>query len=136
MTADALPVSGAWMPGDPPGRRQFFTFATDRRFALEGGATLRDVTVAYETWGTLNADRSNAVLVCHAWTGDSHAAGPAGRGHPTPGWWEPIVGPGPRDRHRPLVRRVPQRARRVSGLDRPGVTASRRRPALRVAASR
>lgn len=94
MTSAALPVSGAWMPGDPPGRRQFFTFATDRRFALDGGAALRDVTVAYETWGTLNQDRTNAVLVCHAWTGDSHAAGPAGRGHPTPGWWEPMIGPG------------------------------------------
>jgi len=94
MLADVLPVTGAWMPGDPPGRRRFFTFATDRQFALDSGAALRDVTVAYEVWGTLEPDASNAVLLCHAWTGDSHAAGPAGRGHPTPGWWEGMIGPG------------------------------------------
>jgi homoserine O-acetyltransferase len=88
------PPTGAWRPGDEPGRRQFFTFATDRGFAVESGAVLRDVTVAYETWGQLNSDRSNAVLLCHAWTGDSHAAGPAGRGHPAPGWWDEIIGPG------------------------------------------
>ena len=88
------PPTGAWRPGDHPGRRQFFTFATDRGFAVESGAVLRDVTVAYETWGTLNADASNAVLLCHAWTGDSHAGGHAGRGHPTPGWWDDIIGPG------------------------------------------
>ncbi len=82
------------MPGDPPGHRRFFTFATDRRFALDSGATLCDVTVAYETWGTLDATASNAVLLCHAWTGDSHVTGPAGTGHPTPGWWEGMVGPG------------------------------------------
>ena len=69
------------MPGDPAGQRQFFTFAIDRRFALDSGATLADVTIAYETWGTLDAAGANAVLLCHAWTGDSHAAGPAGRGH-------------------------------------------------------
>ena len=94
MRSDIAPVTGAWMPGDPPGRRQFFTFATDRGFALESGRVLHDVTVAYETWGTLAPDGSNAVLVCHAWTGDSHVAGPAGKGHPTPGWWEGMVGPG------------------------------------------
>lgn len=94
VTSDIAPASGAWMPGDAPGRRQFFTFATDRGFALEGGVVLHDVTVAYETWGTLAPDASNAVLICHAWTGDSHVAGPAGRGHPTPGWWEGMVGPG------------------------------------------
>jgi homoserine O-acetyltransferase/O-succinyltransferase len=88
------PATGAWRPGDHPGRRQFFTFATDRGFAVESGAVLRDVTVAYETWGTLNEDASNAVLLCHAWTGDSHAGGHAGRGHPTPGWWDDIIGPG------------------------------------------
>ncbi len=66
----------------------------DRPVALDVGATLRDVSIAYETWGTLNADASNAVLICHAWTGDSHVTGAAGEGHPTPGWWEGIVGPG------------------------------------------
>jgi homoserine O-acetyltransferase len=90
----ALPVTGAWLPGDDPGHRSFFTFATDRRFALDTGATLQDVTVAYETWGRLDADGSNAILVCHAWTGDSHAAGPAGRGHGAPGWWDDTIGPG------------------------------------------
>ncbi len=88
------PASGAWKPGDPVGHRRFHTFAVDRPFSLEGGASLTDVTVAYETWGELNEDGSNAVLVCHAWTGDSHVSGPAGEGHPTPGWWEGIVGPG------------------------------------------
>ena len=66
-------ASGAWMPGDAVGSRQFFMF--DRPFALDGGATLSDVTLAYETWGTLDPDGRNAVLLCHAWTGDSHAAG-------------------------------------------------------------
>lgn len=62
--------------------------------SLDSGASLPNVTVAYETWGTLNADRSNAVLVEHALTGDSHVVGPAGPGHPTAGWWEDLVGPG------------------------------------------
>jgi len=52
------------------------------------------VRVAYETWGTLNAARDNAILVEHALTGDSHVTGPAGPGHPTPGWWDSLVGPG------------------------------------------
>ena len=69
------PVSGAWQPGDDPGRRQFVRIAVDRPFILDGGGRLRDVDIAYETWGTLAPDGANAVLVCHAWTGDSHAAG-------------------------------------------------------------
>jgi homoserine O-acetyltransferase len=88
------PVSGAWRPGDDPGRRQFLTVAADRPFALDHGGRLSDVVIAYETWGELDAAASNALLVCHAWTGDSHLAGPAERGHPTPGWWEGVVGPG------------------------------------------
>ena len=86
------PVTGAWMPGHPAGSRRFFTF--DRPFALEGGATLRDLTLAYETWGTLAPDGSNAVLLCHAWTGDSHAAAAPDDGDTQPGWWEGGVGPG------------------------------------------
>ena len=66
MTSQPLPVTGAWQPTDPPGRRQFLTIANDHPFALESGVALRDVTIAYETWGVLNEDRSNAVLVCHA----------------------------------------------------------------------
>jgi homoserine O-acetyltransferase len=65
----------------------------DDGIALECGKTLRRHTVAYSTYGTLNADRSNAVLVCHALTGDQYVAG----AHPVtgkPGWWETIVGPG------------------------------------------
>jgi homoserine O-acetyltransferase len=94
MPSDALPVTGAWRPGDPVGRRRFFTFATDHPFAVESGAVLSDVVIAYETWGTLDADASNAILVCHAWTGDCHAAGRAGAGHATPGWWDDVVGRG------------------------------------------
>jgi homoserine O-acetyltransferase len=52
------------------------------------------VTVAYETWGTLNTSRSNAVLVLHALTADSHATGPAGLGHGASGWWQGVIGPG------------------------------------------
>jgi homoserine O-acetyltransferase len=89
-----LPASGAWRPGDPAGHREFLKLAEDRPFVLEGGGALRDITIAYESWGTLAADGTNAILVCHALTGDSHAAGPLTDGHPTPGWWEDIIGPG------------------------------------------
>jgi homoserine O-acetyltransferase len=88
------PATGAWMPGDPVGQRRFFDFPAERPFALDGGVTMHGITLAYETWGALDDSASNAVLLCHAWTGDSHAAGPAGRGHPQPGWWEGLIGPG------------------------------------------
>jgi homoserine O-acetyltransferase len=63
-------------------------------FDLAHGGSLPAVRVAYETWGSLAPGGDNAVLVEHALTGDSHVAGPAGPGHPTPGWWEGLVGPG------------------------------------------
>ncbi|MFI5052756.1 MAG: homoserine O-acetyltransferase [Acidimicrobiia bacterium] len=87
-----VPVTGAWRPGDDPGFRQFLTI--DESFALEAGGSLPSVTVAYETWGTLAPDASNAVLVLHALTGDSHAAGPAATGHGDVGWWDGTIGPG------------------------------------------
>ena len=80
-----------WRAGDPVGRRHTVGVGT---ITLEARGALPDVEVAYETWGTLNAARDNAVLVLHALTGDSHVAGPAGPGHPTPGWWDALVGPG------------------------------------------
>jgi homoserine O-acetyltransferase/O-succinyltransferase len=89
----ALPATGAWQPGDHPGRRRFVDLP-DRPFALEGGGLLRGLTVAYETWGELAPDRSNAVLVCHALTGDSHVSGGIVPGHAVPGWWDGVVGPG------------------------------------------
>ncbi|MFL4478479.1 homoserine O-acetyltransferase [Paeniglutamicibacter sp. ORCA_105] len=60
-------------------------------YTFETGATLPEIVLGYETWGTLNADASNAVLIAHALTGDSHVA----RGASTePGWWDGFVGPG------------------------------------------
>ena len=118
-------------PGSPatsPGGRRFARLDSRRRpaSALEGGGTLPGLTVAYETWGTLDPTRSNAVLVLHALTGDSHAAGPAGPGHPH----ARVVGradrPGRGHRHRPLVRGLPQRARGVPGNDGPVVAVARR----------
>ncbi|NUU05966.1 homoserine O-acetyltransferase [Leifsonia sp. C5G2] len=85
------PASGAWKESDPPGDRQFAGIGA---FTFESGESLPFVRVAYETWGELSPERDNAVLVLHALTGDSHAIGPAGRGHSTPGWWQGIIGPG------------------------------------------
>ncbi len=89
-----LPATGAWQPGDPPGRRRFLDLPPGRPFALEGGGLLPSVTLAYETWGELDDTADNAILVCHALTGDSHAAGALVPGHPTPGWWDRLIGPG------------------------------------------
>ncbi|MFE0521002.1 homoserine O-acetyltransferase [Streptomyces sp. NPDC058954] len=86
------PASGAWREGDPPGRRLWHV--RERPLPLEAGGELPAVRLAFETWGRLAADRSNAVLVLHALTGDSHVAGPAEPGHPTPGWWDGLIGPG------------------------------------------
>jgi len=94
VTAEPIPVSGAWRPGDEPGRRRFATLFTERPHVLEAGGRLAQVVMAYETWGTLAPDRSNALLVLHALTGDSHASGPAGPGHLHPGWWDEVIGPG------------------------------------------
>jgi len=88
----SLPVTGAWRVGDEPGRRQFATF--DHPLPLEAGGFLAPVTVAYETWGTLAPDASNAVLVLHALTMDSHATGPPEPGHAFPGWWDGVIAPG------------------------------------------
>ncbi|OBF27858.1 homoserine O-acetyltransferase [Mycobacterium sp. ACS4331] len=61
---------------------------------LESGVVLDDVSIAVQRWGELNENRDNVVMVLHALTGDSHITGPAGPGHPTPGWWDGVAGPG------------------------------------------
>ena len=87
---------GIWQPGHPRGGRRFIELFGDTEggLALEFGGRLADVTVAYEQWGTLNAERSNGILVLHALTMDSHASGPVGPGHVATGWWDGLIGPG------------------------------------------
>lgn len=74
-----------------PGHR--VTLAAELPMKLDSGATIGPFTVAYQTYGTLNADRTNAILVCHALTGDQYVM----ESHPItgkPGWWSMTVGPG------------------------------------------
>jgi homoserine O-acetyltransferase len=81
-------VSEADRPSSP-----FVRFGPDRPLLLDSGGQLVDLQIAYQTYGELNADRSNAILVCHALTGDQHAAS----AHPVtgkPGWWSEMVGSG------------------------------------------
>ena len=70
------------------------TFAQDEPFRLESGATLGPVTVAYETYGRLNADGTNAILIVHALSGSAHAAGYHSPDDAKPGWWDDCIGPG------------------------------------------
>ncbi len=67
---------------------------TDRPLTLASGQTIAPVTVAYETYGCLNDARDNAVFVCHALTGDAHAAGVYSSEDRKPGWWDQLIGPG------------------------------------------
>ena len=72
---------------------QVARFGPDQPLKLDAGVELAPFQIAYQTYGTLNSARSNAVLICHALTGDQHAASV----HPVtgkPGWWETMVGSG------------------------------------------
>ena len=73
--------------------RNWRRFGADQPLQLDCGIDLSPFQIAYQTYGQLNADRSNAILICHALTGDQHVANI----HPVtgkPGWWETMVGPG------------------------------------------
>ena len=77
--------------GELPGHR--VVLGRDRPLRLDCDASLGPFTLAYQTYGRLNADKSNAILVCHALTGDQYVAEP----HPLtakPGWWDTLAGPG------------------------------------------
>jgi len=75
--------------------KKFFIFADPPDLmALDSGARLGPVTLAYETAGKLSEDRSNAVLILHALSGDSHVAGYYSEKDAKPGWWDIMVGPG------------------------------------------
>jgi homoserine O-acetyltransferase/O-succinyltransferase len=78
---------------DQPHESLIAHFGADRPLQLDAGVELAPLQIAYKTYGTLNAARSNAVLICHALTGDQHVASV----HPVTkksGWWETMVGPG------------------------------------------
>ena len=75
--------------------KKFFTFAEPpHEMPLDCGAKLGPITLAYETYGTLNRDRSNAILILHALSGDCHAAGRYSKEDKYPGWWDNTIGPG------------------------------------------
>jgi homoserine O-acetyltransferase len=63
-------------------------------FTTQGGRTLKNVKVGWESYGTLNADKSNAILICHFFSGNSHAAGKYDAKDAAPGYWDAIIGPG------------------------------------------
>ncbi len=89
--APSAPASGAWREGDPAGRRRFADLGD---LPLTSGQVLPGVRLAYETWWPPPREAEGVVLVLHALTGDSHVVGVQEPGHPSPGWWPAMVGPG------------------------------------------
>ncbi|HCZ49005.1 MAG TPA: homoserine O-acetyltransferase, partial [Gammaproteobacteria bacterium] len=79
---------------DSVGLVQPRSFRCDTPLQLDSGRELPGFELKYETYGTLNAARSNAVLVCHALSGDHHAAGWHSTQDKRPGWWDHCIGPG------------------------------------------
>jgi len=86
--------SPAPLPADSVGLVTPENFTFEQPLTLECGAQLDQYTLRVERYGELNADRSNAVLICHALSGDHHAAGYHALDERKPGWWEACIGPG------------------------------------------
>ena len=74
--------------------RQYYTFAKDVPMPLDSGEQLGPITLAYETYGQLNAEKSNAILILHALSGDAHASSCQSQTDENPGWWDDCIGPG------------------------------------------
>ncbi|MBW1636320.1 MAG: alpha/beta fold hydrolase, partial [Deltaproteobacteria bacterium] len=77
--------------------KQYYTFASPPdELTLESGEKLGPITIAYETYGTLSREKDNVILVAHAFSGDSHAAGyyQSDDKEIKPGWWDSMIGPG------------------------------------------
>ncbi|MFC1570786.1 homoserine O-acetyltransferase [Candidatus Omnitrophota bacterium] len=72
---------------------KYYNLPEGEEFVLESGVKLKELKIAYETYGELTESKDNAVLICHALSGDSHAAG-FYAGDNKPGWWEDMIGPG------------------------------------------
>ena len=92
MDVRGAPGGSAWLEAEAP-HSQIVRFPPECALALDAGVSLSPLTVAYQTYGALNRARSNAVLICHALTGDQHVANI----HPLTGkrgWWDTMVGPG------------------------------------------
>ena len=70
------------------------TVAIKQSLKLDCGKTLNDFSLIYETYGRLNSEKSNAILICHALSGDHHAAGYYSDEDKKPGWWDSCIGPG------------------------------------------
>ncbi|OQA29665.1 MAG: Homoserine O-acetyltransferase [Betaproteobacteria bacterium ADurb.Bin341] len=72
-------------------QRQVFTLPS---YTMTNGRTIKEVRVGFETYGTLNAARDNAIMICHYFSGTAHAAGRYQESDPLPGWWDAAIGPG------------------------------------------
>ena len=110
---------------------KYFTFAdTGGEFKFENGKTLGPVTLAYETYGLLNTEKSNAILILHAFSGDAHAAGVHENINDT-GWWDEMIGPRQGIRHEQIFYYLLECDRRLQGVNRAVFHQSENRKALR-----
>src|SRR5580698_10621564 len=82
------------LTGGDVGIVQAQDFVSREPFTFDNGAEIPEFTLRYETYGKLNAARSNAIFICHALSGDHHCAGRHAADDRKPGWWDNIIGPG------------------------------------------